>query len=167
MTTSLRGSHGLSARRAQRTKSSRPEGPPTRSWGPDGPLTSSLVYKIKKNGDVHHPEDLFSLPPSSPWQYSFSTLARTPCGISSFGEITPLEMHLTHPPTWSQAAIQAEHGRLCPHFHRLGIPLCHHKFHSPSNPPSILSGDLFSPKTNLFFHSSLFRTPPWSCWRSL
>ena len=36
--TSLRGSHGLSARRARRTKSSRPEGPQTRSWGPEGPL---------------------------------------------------------------------------------------------------------------------------------
>ena len=41
MTTSLRGSPGLSARRARRTKSSWPEGPPTRSWGPEGPLTSS------------------------------------------------------------------------------------------------------------------------------
>ena len=38
---SQRGSHGLSARRAQRTKSSRPKGPPTRCWGPEGPLTSS------------------------------------------------------------------------------------------------------------------------------
>ena len=35
--TSLRGSHGLSGRRARRTKSSRPEGPQTRSWGPEGP----------------------------------------------------------------------------------------------------------------------------------
>ena len=34
--THLRGSHGLSARRAQRTKSSRPEGPQARSWGPTG-----------------------------------------------------------------------------------------------------------------------------------
>ena len=32
----LRGSRGLSARRARRTKS-RPEGPPTRSRGPEGP----------------------------------------------------------------------------------------------------------------------------------
>ena len=32
-----RGSHGLSARRARRTKSRRPEGPQTRSWGPEGP----------------------------------------------------------------------------------------------------------------------------------
>ena len=32
---------GLSACRAQRTKSRWPEGPPTRSWGPEGPLTSS------------------------------------------------------------------------------------------------------------------------------
>ena len=37
----LRGSHGVSARRARRTKSSRPKGPPARSWGPLGPLTSS------------------------------------------------------------------------------------------------------------------------------
>ena len=35
--THLRGSHGLSARRARRTKSRRPEGPHTRSWGPEGP----------------------------------------------------------------------------------------------------------------------------------
>ena len=42
MTTSLRGSHGLSAWRARWTKSSRPEGPPNRSWGPEGPLTSSM-----------------------------------------------------------------------------------------------------------------------------
>ena len=33
----MRGSHGLSARRAPRTKSSRPEGPQTRSWDPEGP----------------------------------------------------------------------------------------------------------------------------------
>ena len=32
-----RGSHGLSARRAWRTKSSRPEGPPARSRAPEGP----------------------------------------------------------------------------------------------------------------------------------
>ena len=32
---------GLSVRRARRTKSSWPEGPPSRSWGPEGPLTSS------------------------------------------------------------------------------------------------------------------------------
>ena len=32
--TMLSSSHGLTARRAQRTKSSRPEGPHTRSWGP-------------------------------------------------------------------------------------------------------------------------------------
>ena len=37
LTTSLRGSHGLSVRRARRTKYSRPEGPPTRSWGQEGP----------------------------------------------------------------------------------------------------------------------------------
>ena len=36
--THLRGSHGLSARRAQRTKSRRPEGPQTRSWGSESPL---------------------------------------------------------------------------------------------------------------------------------
>ena len=36
LTTVLR-SHGLSACRARRTKSSRPEGPLTRSWGPEGP----------------------------------------------------------------------------------------------------------------------------------
>ena len=36
--THLHGSHGLSARRAVRTKSRRPEGPQTRSWGPEGPL---------------------------------------------------------------------------------------------------------------------------------
>ena len=35
--TTVRGSHGLSARRARRTKSKRPEGPKTRSWGPEGP----------------------------------------------------------------------------------------------------------------------------------
>ena len=35
--THLCGSHGLSARRARRTKSSRPEGPQTRSYGPTGP----------------------------------------------------------------------------------------------------------------------------------
>ena len=35
--TTARRSHGLSARRARRTKSSRPEGPLTRSWGPEGP----------------------------------------------------------------------------------------------------------------------------------
>ena len=35
--TTVRRSHGLSARRARRTKSSRPEGPLTRSWGPEGP----------------------------------------------------------------------------------------------------------------------------------
>ena len=44
LTTSLCGSHGLSARRARRTKSSWPEGPPTRSWGPEGPLPSSVTY---------------------------------------------------------------------------------------------------------------------------
>ena len=32
----------LSARRAGRTKSSRPKGPPTRSWGLEGPKTSSI-----------------------------------------------------------------------------------------------------------------------------
>ena len=32
----LRGSHSLSAWRAQRTKSSRLKGPQTRSWGPEG-----------------------------------------------------------------------------------------------------------------------------------
>ena len=37
----LCGSHGLSARRARRTKSSRPEGPQARSRGPEGPKTSS------------------------------------------------------------------------------------------------------------------------------
>ena len=37
LTTSLRGSHGLSARRVQRTESSRPEGPPIRSWDLEGP----------------------------------------------------------------------------------------------------------------------------------
>ena len=37
----LRGSHGLSARMAQRIKSRVPEGPPTRSWGPEGPNISS------------------------------------------------------------------------------------------------------------------------------
>ena len=36
--THLRGSHGLSARRANRTKSRRLEGPQIRSWGPGGPL---------------------------------------------------------------------------------------------------------------------------------
>ena len=41
LTTSLRGSHGLSARRPQRTKPSRPEGAPTRSWGPVCPYNSS------------------------------------------------------------------------------------------------------------------------------
>ena len=40
----LRGSHGLSTRRAQRTKSSRPEGPQTKSWGPEDPKTSSIQY---------------------------------------------------------------------------------------------------------------------------
>ena len=34
---SLHGSHGLSARRARMTKSRRPEGPQTRSWGLEGP----------------------------------------------------------------------------------------------------------------------------------
>ena len=34
--TMLSSSHGLSAQRARRTKSSRPEGPQTRSWGPKG-----------------------------------------------------------------------------------------------------------------------------------
>ena len=43
------GWHGLSARRARRTKSRWPEGPPTRSWGPEGPLTSSFIYFRKKN----------------------------------------------------------------------------------------------------------------------
>ena len=37
-----RGSHGLSVKRAQRTKSNRPEGPPTRSQGPQGLQTSSI-----------------------------------------------------------------------------------------------------------------------------
>ena len=32
-----RGLHGLSAQRARRTKSRRPEGLQTRSWGPEGP----------------------------------------------------------------------------------------------------------------------------------
>ena len=32
---------GLSAQRARRTKSSWSDGPPTRGWGPEGPLTSS------------------------------------------------------------------------------------------------------------------------------
>ena len=41
----LRGSHDLSARRARRTNSSRPEGPPTRSWSPTGPWTSSTQIK--------------------------------------------------------------------------------------------------------------------------
>ena len=36
--THLRGSHGLSARRANRTKSRRLEGPQIRSWGLEGPL---------------------------------------------------------------------------------------------------------------------------------
>ena len=39
--TSLRGSHGLSARGARRTKSSKPKGPPIRSQGPTIPQTSS------------------------------------------------------------------------------------------------------------------------------
>ena len=37
----LWGSHGLSARR---TKSSRTEGPPARSWGPEG---LQIIYKLK------------------------------------------------------------------------------------------------------------------------
>ena len=37
LTPSLRGSHGLSARRARRTKSSPPEGQPNISWGPESP----------------------------------------------------------------------------------------------------------------------------------
>ena len=41
----VRGSHGLSAQRARRTKPRRPEGPQTRSWGPEGPLTSSIFIK--------------------------------------------------------------------------------------------------------------------------
>ena len=40
----LRGSHCLSTRRVRRTKSSRPKGPPTRSWGPMSPLTFSFKY---------------------------------------------------------------------------------------------------------------------------
>ena len=43
----LRGSHGLSDRRARRTKSSRPEGPQARSRGPEGPKTSSVIYFLK------------------------------------------------------------------------------------------------------------------------
>ena len=39
-----RGSHGLSVKRARRTKSNRPEGPPTRSQGPQGLQTSSISY---------------------------------------------------------------------------------------------------------------------------
>ena len=49
----LRGSHGLSARRARRTKlrgakdeAKRTEGPPPRSRGPDGPWTSSAIHVI-------------------------------------------------------------------------------------------------------------------------
>ena len=45
----LRGSHGLSAKRAWRTLSSRSEGPQPRSWGPQGPQTCSIKYpKCKK-----------------------------------------------------------------------------------------------------------------------
>ena len=46
--THLHGSHGLSARRARRTKSRRPEGPQNRSWGPEGPpklLVSNTCLK--------------------------------------------------------------------------------------------------------------------------
>ena len=49
-----RGSHGLSARRAWRMMSSRPEGPPARSRAPEGPSTWYLsrvqkVEPVKKN----------------------------------------------------------------------------------------------------------------------
>ena len=40
----MSGSHGLSARRAWRTLSSRPEGPQPRSRGPEGPQTSICSY---------------------------------------------------------------------------------------------------------------------------
>ena len=39
------------ARRAQRMNSSRPEGPPTGSWGPEGPLTSSIRY-LELSGSI-------------------------------------------------------------------------------------------------------------------
>ena len=42
----LRRSHGLSARKVQRTKSSRPEGPPTRSWGPTGHISLQFLYHL-------------------------------------------------------------------------------------------------------------------------
>ena len=38
----MRGSHSLGTRRAQRMKSRRPQGPPTRSWGAEGPQTSCV-----------------------------------------------------------------------------------------------------------------------------
>ena len=41
----MRVSHGLSARRAQRTKSSRPEGPQARSRAPEGPQARSRAPK--------------------------------------------------------------------------------------------------------------------------
>ena len=40
------GKHGLSVLRARRTMSWRPEWPPARSRGPDGPQTSSVIYFI-------------------------------------------------------------------------------------------------------------------------
>ena len=73
MTTSLCGSHGLSARRARRTKSSWPEGPPIRSWGPEGPLTSSMRYNLisllglqacRFSSPASPPSPSLSLPPS-------------------------------------------------------------------------------------------------------
>ena len=48
----MHGSHGLSGRRARRTKSRRPEGPQTRSWGPEAPKL--LVHYISTDGLISH-----------------------------------------------------------------------------------------------------------------
>ena len=50
--THLRRSHCLSARRARRTKSRRPEGPQTRSWGPEGPLNFKYIILYKSSTTI-------------------------------------------------------------------------------------------------------------------
>ena len=42
----MRGSHSLGTRRAQRMKSRRSQGPPTRGWGAEGPQTSCVLILV-------------------------------------------------------------------------------------------------------------------------
>ena len=54
------GSHGLSARRARRKNSRRPEGPPARSRGLESPYTS-YIYNNTPNTEIHLPDVEISL----------------------------------------------------------------------------------------------------------